>query len=141
MRRRERNVQLPPPLEAGVDRVLAQEPLHLVQVLATDTGELPRLVQPEVRDRELVRVVDRLADDAGIAPARSVSGHALLDDTDRERGIELLEEERRPEPCESCSDDRHIRMDVARERDRFPRRPRGHPVAGLLDGEKRHGKG
>ena len=111
--------------------------LHLVQVLASDARELPGLVEAEVRDRELVRVVDRLADDPGVAAAGAVPRRALLEDADRQRRLELLEKQGRPEPREPGADDGDVGRDLAREPGGRPRRPRGHPVAGLLDRGKR----
>ena len=69
----------PGALESGVDASLAEERLHRVEVLPPEPGQPPRLLQAEVRDRELVRVVDRLADDAGVAAAASVAHQLLLE--------------------------------------------------------------
>src|SRR5262249_32539799 len=83
--------------------------------------------------RELVRMVDRFADDPSVAAARAVPGGGLLDEDDRGRGIELPEEERGPKPGEAAADDRDVRLDVSNERLRRGSRPRGHPVAGGVD--------
>ena len=70
----------------AVDASLPQEGFHRVEILPAQPGEAARLVEAEVRDRELVRMVDRLADDARVAAAAPVAHELLLENDDLPAG-------------------------------------------------------
>ncbi len=59
--------------ELGVDRLALEEGLHLVEVPAGELGQVARFVFAEVLNGEGVRVVEGLADLAGV-PARGAVG-------------------------------------------------------------------
>ena len=91
--RSDRHQKLARALESGIDASLAEKRLHRIEIFPPEPGQPSRLFQAEVRDRKLVRVVDRLADDAGIAAASSVAHQLLLENHDLSARLELLQEE------------------------------------------------
>ena len=78
------------------------------------------------------------ADDAGVAAAPTVAGHALFEDDNVKFGLELPKKVRRPEPGKSCTDNGNVRFDLSSERFTRLRCPSGQPVTGLLN-RQRHG--
>ena len=125
-------------LVLAVDAAIPQEGDHLL-----DVG-LPQARQPagfrlaEVLDREAVRVVYGLGQHARVPATGSEGGDLLLQDDDVGGGVELLEEERRPEPGQSGAHDDGVGVAGGFQPNDRPRRTAGQPEAGLLDRNSGH---
>jgi hypothetical protein len=135
---REGEHELPDARELGVDGLCLEKRLHLVEILAGELRQAAGFVLAEVADREVVGVVEGLADLAGV-PARGAVGDALaLEEDDLLLRRELLEEQRRPQAGEAAADDGDIGALLAGERRaRGPRRQVGEPVAARFDRPQR----
>jgi hypothetical protein len=79
-------------------------------------------------------VVHGLGEHPGVPPARAVGRDLPLQDHQPDARVELLEEERGPEPGQAGADDGDIGLDDRLERRDLSRGALGEPVAGSLDG-------
>jgi hypothetical protein len=79
-------------------------------------------------------VVHGLGEHPGVASARAIGSDLPLQDHHPDARVELLEEERGPEPGEAGADDGDIGLDDRLERRDLSRGTLGEPVAGSLDG-------
>jgi hypothetical protein len=126
--------ELPAARKLGVDRLAREKGLHLIEVHPREKGQAASLVLTEMLNSQRVRVVEGLADLAGV-PARSAVGDPFaLEKNDLLLRRELLQEERRPQAGEAAADDGDVGALLAGER--RPIRPRGQirePEAAFLD--------
>ena len=115
------------------DAAVAQPADHLADVGLAQRGEPARLGLAEVPDGEAVAVVHGLRQHAGVPSARPVGGGLALEDRHLGGGIELLEEERGPEPGEPGTHHGDVGLARAVEWDGGASGALGEPVAGALD--------
>jgi hypothetical protein len=120
--------------ELGVDPFAGEKGLQLVEVLACEERQAACFVLAEVADRELVRVIESLADLAGVSTRGAICDALAFEEDDVPVRRELLQEERRPQAGEAAADDREVGALLAGERSaRGSRRKIGEPEAALFD--------
>ncbi len=134
VRRRQRHVQLPGPLQVAVDAALVEKADQRIEVLRPEPRQAFRLIPAEMLHRQRMGVIDRLDQHAGVAPGGAVGGEPLLEHDDVGLRLEPLEGVRRPQPGEAGPDDGDVGLAPAAPGRAGLAGAGRHPVTGLFDG-------
>src|SRR3990172_499459 len=78
LRRSQRYKQSPCRLVFAIDMIRCEKRGHFLNVLFSDRGEHACLIKTEVSYGKLVRMIDGLTEDPGIAPAAAITNGTLF---------------------------------------------------------------